>query len=273
MTSQNSIRVIVFTYNQETFIQEALESVMRQVSSLPISITVHDDCSTDSTVSAVKQIMKDSPHEWELISPKNNRYQREGNFTYEILKSFDENFIARLDGDDYWTNPNKLELQAEQLLRESSSALSHHSVSVVKEGKRLYSWPPKIWASNVPGVALSQENFIGASTVMIRRESIPKSMPAGYKSLPIGDYPQWSLMARRSNISFIDQEMSVYRIHENNSWILKSNTEKLLDVIHTKMWIASAVDARDLHYWRESILKDINGWVVNKRNSDPWPTE
>jgi hypothetical protein len=211
--------------------------------------------------------MKHSPYRWEFISPEKNRFQEGLGFVFDLLKSVDDTFIARLDGDDYWTNPSKLEKQAQQLLNNKDSALSHHIFSVIKDGVRLYSTPPKNFDSLSPGVSLSKENFIGSSTVMLRRESLPQAMPAGFNSLKVGDYPVWSLSSSGSNLSFIDEEMSAYRIHKSNSWIGTDVERQFLDYVDAKIYIASAVPAHEMPKWRESIYSDISFWI--QKNRDP----
>jgi hypothetical protein len=201
--------------------------------------------------------MSDSPHEWELLTPSKNRFSDGVNFVYELLDHFDETFIARLDGDDYWLDPGKLDEQAHQLINSPNSNLSHHTFRVIKDQDIQYSWPPERFRSTQDGSALAEENFIGSSTVMFRRAALPTHIPKEFNDLAIGDYPLWSLISENSTISFIEKEMAAYRVHDSNSWIGSTSDKKSLEILQAKIFIASTVSRINQNRWRESSICDL----------------
>jgi hypothetical protein len=182
------------------------------------------------------------------------------------LETFNETFIATLDGDDYWLDPRKLDKQAHKLISHPDSNLSHHTFKVVEDDIFQHEWPPRRWRSTQQGSALAEENFIGSSTVMFRREALPRSIPQEFNELLIADYPMWSLISENSKVSFIDEVMSAYRIHDLNSWNKRSFFQKSFDVLQAKLLIASMVSEENEHWWREAITGDVASIISRYRD-------
>lgn len=252
-----SIRVLVFTYNQQDFILQTLQSINMQVCKYPVRITIHDDCSTDKTRALIQSEMLNSPFEWELIVPSSNQFSQGIKILNNLIFSSTEDFIAIVDGDDYWTDPYKLQKQADKLISDEKANLCHHMFSVCKDDEVLYEWPPLQWQSDQPGVELSRENFIGTLSVMLRRSAFEENIPKNYKQLKIGDYHIWALLTQNSRILFLKDNMASYRIHENNYFANQSSLEKIGFIIHSKIFSALHVSAIEFYSWFESIATDL----------------
>lgn len=228
-----------------------------QLCEYPVHITIHDDCSTDKTQDIIKAEMVNSPFEWELLVPASNQFSQGINILNNLVLSSNEDFIAIVEGDDYWTDPNKLQKQADKLIADENANLCHHMFSVSKDDDVLYEWPPLQWQSNQPGAALSKENFIGTLTVMFRRTAFEESIPKNYKQLKLGDYHIWALLTQNSRILFIKDNMASYRIHENNYFANELSLEKNGFIVQSKIFSALNVSASQFYLWFESIAADL----------------
>jgi|688.fasta_scaffold06845_8 glycosyltransferase involved in cell wall biosynthesis len=255
--SKYSIRVLVFSFNHQDFILQTLQSINMQVCEYPVRITIHDDCSTDKSQEIIQSEMSNSPFEWELVVPSTNQLSKGINILNKLVFSTHEDFIATLEGDDYWTDPLKLQKQVDRLIADESANLCHHAFSVVKDEKVLYSWPPLHWRSDISGVELSKENFIGTLTVMFRRSAFIEKIPKNCRQLKIGDYHIWALLTQHSNILFINEVMSNYRLHDSNFFANLSKLDQLGFALQSKIFTACNVSANHFNLWFESIAIDL----------------
>lgn len=260
-TSYPSIGVFVLTYNHEKFIKQALDSILSQECKYPIHITIHDDLSSDSNREVIEQVMSNSLHSWELIVPDKNRFSQGMNFVPELLKSLDGDFIAILEGDDYWTDSEKLQLQADALLANLGASICHHTFSVCESDKLAYEWPPQKWKCLQPGTALAEENFIGTLTTMFRKSAIPSDFGPGFNGLSIADYPIWALIADGKEIAFVDRNMATYRIHGSNYWAHGSSEEKKMQALRAKIYIASMVQVENSKVWVDALTSQLNAEI------------
>ena len=252
-----SIRVLVISYNHQDFILEALKSINMQISSHPIRITIYDDCSTDKTREIIQSEMVTSPFEWELVVPAANQFSKLHKVLNNFISSAHEDFIVILNGDDYWTDPLKLQKQADKLIANESSNLCHHTFFVVQNKKVLYDWPPHHWRYDVSGDELSRENFIGTLTAMFRRSAYIKNVPKNHRQLKIGDYHIWALLTQNSKILFINEVMSNYRIHDNNYFASLSRIDQLGFIIQSKIFTALHVSGELFYLWFTEIAADL----------------
>src|SRR5438132_1427938 len=107
------VSVLVMTYNHASFIEQALDSVLMQQASFEYEVVISEDRSTDGTREIVIGYQERFPEKVRLLlSPSNlnsNRVVSRG------IRACRSEFVALLDGDDYWTDPAKLQLQVDFL--------------------------------------------------------------------------------------------------------------------------------------------------------------
>lgn len=104
---EDKISVIVCTYNQETTIARTLDSILMQQCHVPYEIVIGEDCSTDKTPDICRQYAEQHPDTIRLIENKHNKGLI--NNYFDCLLSCQGNYIADCAGDDFWTDPQKLE--------------------------------------------------------------------------------------------------------------------------------------------------------------------
>ncbi len=111
---QNSVKVTVLctTYNQEEFIRDALEGFVIQKTTFPFRVIVHDDASKDSTPEIIMEYANRYPDIIIPVLEKENQYSKGTVYFTELVLSYAEGeYFATCEGDDYWIDPNKLQLQ------------------------------------------------------------------------------------------------------------------------------------------------------------------
>lgn len=208
------VSVVTITYNQEKYIRQALECFVNQNTKFGVEFIVADDCSTDDTPNIISEYAKTYPGMIKPILRKRNIGAQ--NNCIDALQTARGEYVALCEGDDYWTNTNKLQKQADFLDTHADYALCFHPVEIIfEDGAKkestfpVFSGKPKL---NVD--ELLKWNFIQTNSVMYRRQS--------YDSIPDYVLPlDWYLHlyhAQFGKIGYTDEVMSVYRRHDAGLW-------------------------------------------------------
>ena len=123
-TMEELISVVVITYNQEQTIGRTLDSILMQQCHLPIEIVIGEDCSTDGTLAICQDYQRRFPNQIRLFANEPNKGIIDNYF--DCLLAARGKFIADCAGDDFWTDPLKLEKEA-RLLEEHSDVVIVHT--------------------------------------------------------------------------------------------------------------------------------------------------
>src|SRR4029453_11849598 len=125
------ISVVVSTFNHGRFIAKALDRVLRQQVDFEGEIIVGDDASQDDTRDILRAYERANPDRIRLFLPPANLGGEGGGLFLALMGEARGDFVAILDGDDEWTDPEKLRKQAAFLLRHPECLLSFHNAVVV----------------------------------------------------------------------------------------------------------------------------------------------
>lgn len=209
------VSVLVITYNNERFITEAIDSIVMQKVDFDFEIIIGEDHSTDRTREIVFDFRKRYPDKIHLLLNEKNVGGRK-NFT-QILKASQGEYIALLEGDDYWTSPNKLQKQVDFLDNHPDFTICFHWAGWLdQESGEIKSWkygPPIIKPYYTIDDLLKHSNFIPTCSVMFRNNLFGE-FPKWFWETGIGDFPLHILNAQHGKIGYIDEAMSVYRVHD-----------------------------------------------------------
>jgi glycosyltransferase involved in cell wall biosynthesis len=105
-TDQVAVSVVCPTYNHELYIREALEGFLMQETNFPFEIIIHDDASTDSTATIIREYASKYPAIIRPIFQSENQYSKGGFKPGEYAAGFAKGeYIALCKGDDYWVDP------------------------------------------------------------------------------------------------------------------------------------------------------------------------
>jgi glycosyltransferase involved in cell wall biosynthesis len=233
---QPKVSVHMITYNHAAYIAQAIESVLMQETDFEVELVIGDDCSTDETQTLLRNYARRFPGIIKLLlQEKNIGMQRNA---HKVTLACRGDYIAYLEGDDYWTASDKLLKQVRMLEADHSLALSHHRVSHYDESKKKITseFPPQERRMiTCGGQLLAEGNFIQTCSLLVRRKLIPK-MSEELLNLKMGDWPLCALVSQYGLISYIDENMSTYRLHENSAWSstnFKYREEASMEMIRT----------------------------------------
>lgn len=211
------VSIVCITYNQEKFIAQALDGFLMQKTNFSFEILIHDDASTDSTAKIIKEYATKHP---DIIKPT---YEKENQYSKNTWKFLNDMFyvakgkyIATCEGDDFWTDPDKLQKQVIFLEKHSDYALCFHGVKIsYEDSKREYVSPADDkMQNNFTLENLLKDNFIHTCSVMYRTQK--------YQNIPNDIMPQDLYMhvyhAMFGKIGFINDVMAVYRKQSGGVW-------------------------------------------------------
>ncbi len=220
------VSVLLLTYNQERFIHETIEGFLIQKTDFPCELVIADDCSTDGTREVIRRYWEKHSDRIRLLLNRHNL--RSGRTVTRAFEACRGEYLAFVEGDDYWTAPDKLQRQADLLDRHPDYTICFHSVLMVwDEGCReptLYC-PPRI-QDRYTLRDLLERNFIASCSTMYRRGVFDR-YPAWFYSMPVGDWSQHVLHAQHGDIGYIDEPMGVYRQHAGGIYSMKPATYRL----------------------------------------------
>ena len=258
----------MLTYNQEKFIEKALQSIFDQDCNLKLELLIHNDCSTDQTAKLIEQFLMNNSSRITVvyIEPEANRFSTGMIFISELLEICRGKYVAFLEGDDYWTDKNKLQKQFDLHESNPTFAISAHSFSKVYKDQ---SSEIVRAATDENGVISLQDfangNIIGTLTVMIRKDRLPV-IPQEYNLLKLGDYPIWGLVAGLEGILYLAADMAKYRIHDSNYFALTSSNFQARAELESRVFIASNLTGERQRIWINSLIETIEHYKSEYRN-------
>jgi glycosyltransferase involved in cell wall biosynthesis len=222
-----AISVLIVTYNHARFVRQALDSVLTQRLPEPLEILISEDCSTDGTRGIVQEYADRYPHLVSLLLSERNLGSNE--VVARGFRAARGRYIALLDGDDYWTDDDKLQAQIEFLDTRTDITICFHNVQVVNERSqgigRLWNGPDQPEVSGLH--ELLRGNFIATSSVVYRRAAVAE-IPAWYAGFfPVTDWPLHVLYAREGRIGYLDRTLGCYRLHSGGLFSTLAEREKL----------------------------------------------
>ena len=214
---QIEISVSIITYNHEEFIAKALDSVLAQNLDIPFEIVVGDDGSSDSTVDIVKSYQKKYTDIIKLCERNRNDFR---GYIHSGRKNFLENilscngkYIALLDGDDFWDDPEKLTTQYELLEKnERFSGVMHGTVVLRTEDNKKLPWRDKYESLYLTKDLIRLSTPFHTSSFFFRKKFLV--IPKWLKTVSSGDIPLFFLISLNGPIvNAYKLNPSVYRKH------------------------------------------------------------
>lgn len=222
------LSILLVTYNHEKYIREALFSLFAQKIEGPVELVIADDASSDNTLHII--------HDFELRNPGFHFKYLDNKINSGITRNYQRGFaacngeyIAVLEGDDYWHTNEKLQRQVDFLDNHPECTLCSVNYLVFEEEQSKST--PRVPATKkyryLKAQDLIMDNLIGNfSTCMYRRSAVLK-LPDRLYELRSYDWIINICVALNSFIGFLEEPMSVYRIHQNGVWSSLNHIEKI----------------------------------------------
>lgn len=219
------VSIICVTYNHEKYIAQTLDSMVSQKTDFEYEILVGDDCSQDRTPDILREYAQKYPQIVAVCREKNVGPAR--NFM-DLARRIRGEYVAFCEGDDYWVDDEKLQIQADFLDANLDYSTCFHPVRVEYDGVvGVESIFPKVCEDTPDTATLVRDNFIQTNSVMYRWR-YPNGLPENYNFSAIpGDWYMHLLHAEIGRIKYFDRVMGVYRRHPSGMWAMSTNAIEL----------------------------------------------
>lgn len=209
------VSICCITYNQENYIRDTLEGFLIQKITFPIEIVIHDDASTDATAKIIQEYANKYPELFVTILQKENQWSKGGGSIYArfVFPRARGKYIALCEGDDYWTDPLKLQKQVGFLEENEEYGLIYSKAKVFNNKEQIYEMNTIGKAFNNRGLLLS--NPIPTLTTVFRKSLYQRyilEVEPENKNWNMGDYSAWLWFSFNSKIYFLDEITATYRV-------------------------------------------------------------
>lgn len=212
------LSVYMTTYNHERYIEQAVTSVLAQETNFDYEIVIGEDCSTDRTRELLLALQQAHPAKIRLLLPEHNLGpQRNFIATYQACTG---DYVAYLEGDDFWTSTHKLQAQVDFLDAHPECAFCFHRALVLREdAPAQQSLIPEQDFEEIASidVLFGQSNPIATCSVVARNHLIV-AFPDWLIGLKLGDWPLHILNAQHGKLGYLPEVMASYRQHANSAW-------------------------------------------------------
>jgi glycosyltransferase involved in cell wall biosynthesis len=222
------LTVLLVTYNHEPFVARAIESALRQSYPGPLRLLVADDASTDRTLEIVAAAAGRRPDVPVTILPAEPNMGITRNYR-RAFAACDGEYVAVLEGDDHWTSPYKLARQVEFLQAHWESDLCSTNYWVHDE--RSADFRPRMGIGTghrfLTAQDLVRDNIVGNFSTCVYRRAALERLPPELFEIRSYDWAVNLCVALHGPIGFLDEPMSVYRLHAGGAWTQTGAIERV----------------------------------------------
>lgn len=217
------VSIICITYNHEQYIRQCLDGFMMQVTNFPFEVLIHDDASTDNTANIIREYEAKYPDVIKPIYQSENQYSKgvKIGLTYLYPKAKGK-YIAECEGDDYWTDPLKLQKQVDFLEKNLEFSFCCHRFQEI--GSVVNDWASKASEVISLGKFINGECSILTLTIMFRYSSLQASNYFQYKIHR--DILLYYALLSQGKGFYMHDTMGVYRKHAGGVWSLCDSKKK-----------------------------------------------
>jgi glycosyltransferase involved in cell wall biosynthesis len=261
------VSINCITYNHEDYIADAIEGFLMQETDFEYEILIHDDASTDGTADIVREYEKKYPDVIKPIYQTENQFSKEDvsriSYTFNHTRAKGK-YIAMCEGDDYWTDPKKLQKQVNYMGEHSNVSLCYHAAERVTPKRKKLNKFLGLYGQGTKRLSPKEvlNNFYATASNIYRKELLD-SPPEWFFWGPAGDFTTELVLLAKGDVYYIDDLMSNYRVNTPESLTDKLYSRSNKDVINLHKKLIEILDEFNKYsnYKYEEAVKT----AINKR--------
>jgi glycosyltransferase involved in cell wall biosynthesis len=267
MNSTPTVSVCMTTYNHAPYIAQAIESVLAQRTSFGVELIVGEDCSTDSTAEICRRYAEQYPERVRIVSSETNVGWR-ANYRRTIAAARGK-YIALCDGDDWWSDPTKLQSQVEALEAAPECAMCYTR----SERRADTSGESHIYPAGECHTSFEDMlrlNTAENSTTVAKREVVERYYaevrPDMHPEWLTDDLPMWLWVSAHYPICYIDRVTATHRIlatsvsHSNDYRRRLAFCDSLADIM---LWFDERYGERRMHRFLARRKQNVALWTLS----------
>ncbi|NIJ56075.1 glycosyltransferase family 2 protein [Dyadobacter arcticus] len=215
------VSVCVPTYNHERYIAQMLDGALMQQTDFTFEIVIGDDASSDSSPTIIREYAQKHPGKIRAFlhsenqGPKEPREFAGRNNVLQLLKTCRGEYVAMCEGDDFWTDPMKLQKQVDFLDDHPDFSICHHNMLVIYEDgspEHSFNKPDQKPVSTIVDI-LEDRWFMATASWMYRNHFLAHDFADWHAKAAAGDWAIMIQIAATGRIGYLPEMMGVYRKH------------------------------------------------------------
>lgn len=251
------VSILCNAYNHERYIAKALEGFVMQKTDFAFEICIHDDASTDDTANIIKRYEQRYPQLFKCIYQNENQYSKGVGIMVTNLKRAKGNYIAVCEGDDVWTDPHKLQRQADYLDKHPDCSLVGHA-SMMQNAR--FPFIRKAWRISDHEKTISMDEIIlnkgilfPHNAIMYRKKDV--EWPSFFGKLGVADAARTIQSGLMGEVHYFSDVMSIYRVGVRHSWTERVRLNRVLISEHYQREVDFYTQLNEYtgHRYQESI--------------------
>lgn len=263
------ISIICLTYNQSDYIFSAFKGFSEQITDHDIELIIADDASTDNTTEIIESLAYNFSGEFKFI-----KHAKNIGFMENFISAIDQctgDYIALCEGDDFWTDPYKLQTQIEEMQKFVNVTISFHPTSLVnKSGCYLgihCQHANKNMLYRTEDILRYEGSFMPTASIIFRSDVFKNMLPKKRELLEqyTTAFMLQLLVTGTSEILFLNKNMASYRVMSTGSWseLITFDSDKFVE------WSLKYIQSlKKFNVLSDGIYGDIiNGLISNKHFS------
>ena len=263
MSTTPLVSIVTLAFNHGRYLRQCLDGFVMQITDFTFEVIIHDDASTDDTAQIIREYEEKYPHIFRPIYQIENQYSKGvaigATYLYPAVRG---KYICECEGDDWWTDPYKLQKQADFLEAhpEYSLCCTAYGSMRMRDG---FVKDEKGTETDITMRQLMKKNLIGTLTVMYRKELHQEYMGQVLPVMPkfrMGDIPLWLFMASKGKIRKLADQTAMYRKLEysaSHSDDFDRQLEFLLDASRIRLWMNGYLAAGYALYLKMIMYSDV----------------
>jgi len=249
------VSVCMITYNHEQFIAEAINGIISQKTNFTFELIIGDDCSTDKTREIIKTYQDKFPNKIRALLPGKNLGMMP-NFV-ATLSACKGDYIALCEGDDYWTDPDKLQKQFDFMRANTTYSLCTHPVTTKFEESGLFEIFPILHPYRNNNYIITPEILIehwGLHTCSFFFRNDIK-FPDWFDKVKAGDLALALILSSKGPIYLLTDSMAIYRRHPNS---VTAKISHMVPMYISDIKLLQDFNAFSKYKYKNTISKQIN---------------
>ena len=215
------LSVCIITYNHGDYIEQAIEGALMQKTNFSYEIIIADDCSTDGTKEIAISYKEKYPDLITLILQEENIGAAKN--WMQLINKPSSKYIAYCEGDDYWTDPNKLQMQVDFLENNLEYVATSHAQNVIREGSKINLTPGQAIKYKGDKDSFTIDDIIngnnpGQASTFVFRNAYKHNFPQWVVNCPLGDWAIQVCLGPIGYFKYFNIEMGCYRVHAGGSY-------------------------------------------------------
>jgi glycosyltransferase involved in cell wall biosynthesis len=228
-SNKPKVSVVMITYGHEKYIKDAIEGVLSQDCNFDFELILSNDASPDKTDYIINEIINEHPLAHKIkytLHGKNIGMMPNSIFA---LTNCSGDYIASCEGDDYWTDSNKLQTQVDFLENNREYIMTFHAVDVLFANSNDYYKYPQPTKDTLDLQDIIRNHYIATCSLVFRADRFKNGYPNWLEKSISGDIPIEILLASEGLVKYFDKQMACYRRNEGGISLSPIQIDKMRD--------------------------------------------